>query len=69
MCYYVFNYFLWICIYSSMSSPIQDQGLGLGQMDKSVSKEQSDDEGYETPIDPTLRIDRTTRRELQRDPN
>jgi hypothetical protein len=52
-----------------MSSPIQDRGLGPGQMDKSVSKEQSDDEGYETPIDPTLRIDRTTRRELQRDPN
>jgi hypothetical protein len=60
----------YLYIYSSMSSPTKDQGLGPDHMDKSVAQEQSSSEGYETPSDPfsTTSIDRATVRELQRDP-
>jgi hypothetical protein len=61
--------FIYIYIYSSMSSSIKDQGLGLDHINKSVSKEQSSDEGYETPSDRAPSIDRTARHELQHDPN
>jgi hypothetical protein len=37
-----------------MSSPIKGQGLGSDHMDKSVSKEQPNDEGYERHNDPAL---------------
>lgn len=61
---------MYLYIYSSMSSPIKDQGLVPDHMDKSVAQEQSSSEGYETPSDPfpTTSIDRAALRELQRDP-
>jgi hypothetical protein len=61
---------MYLYIYSSMSSPTKDQGLGPDHMDKSVAQEESSSEGYETPSDPfpTTRIDRVAARELQRDP-
>jgi hypothetical protein len=61
---------MYLYIYSSMSSPTKDQGLGLDHMDKSVAQEESSSEGYETPSDPfpTARIDKAVARELQRDP-
>ena len=53
-----------------MSSPIKDQDLVPEYMDKSVAKEKSSSEGYESPSDPfpTTSIDRAALRELQRDP-
>jgi hypothetical protein len=60
MCIYMY-------IYSSMSSPIKDQGLVPNHMDKSVSQEQFGGQGYQTPSDPRPSIDRATRRELQHD--
>ena len=53
-----------------MSSPIKDQDLVPEHMDKSVAKEKSSSEGYETPSDPfpTISIDRAALRELERDP-
>ena len=61
---------MYLYIYSSMSSPIKDQDLVPEQMDKSVAKEKSSSEGYESPSDPfpTTSIDRAALRELQRDP-
>jgi hypothetical protein len=57
---------MYLYIYSSMSSPTKDQGLGPDHMDKSVAKEESSSEGYETPSDPfsTTRKDRAAAREL-----
>jgi hypothetical protein len=60
---------MYLYIYSSMSSLIKDQGFGPDHWDKSVSKERSNDEGYETPSDPTPSIDRSAQCELQHDPN
>ena len=60
---------MYLYIYSSMSSPIKDQGLVPDHMDKSVAQEESSSEGYETPSDPTPSIDRSAQCELQHDPN
>jgi hypothetical protein len=57
-----------LCIYSLMSSPIKDQGLGPDHMDNGVSHEQSSGKGYEMLSDPCPSIDSAARRELQRDP-
>jgi hypothetical protein len=61
---------MYLYLYSSMSYPIKDQGLGPDHMDKSVAQEQSSSEGYEMPSDPfpTTSIDRAARHELQHDP-
>lgn len=58
---------MYLYIYSSMSSPIKDQDLVPEHMDKSVAKEKSSSEGYETPSDPfpTTSIDRAALRLLK----
>jgi hypothetical protein len=60
---------MYLYIYSSISSPIKDKGLGPDHMDKLVSQEQFGGEGYRTPSDPCPSIDRATRCELQCDPS